>query len=155
MQFPSHNNVNNENIIPESTHLLAKQQTKPVKNYWKYLKTIQYSNSSISIKTSLCSWYSGTHFAIMMMQNLQLPKNQEKKPKKSSLDVIVSWSKYYSAHSTNISLLEINAALTIISVHTLTTQYYCIKIIKCVDHYVNLGETPADICDQLASVCFS
>ena len=50
---------------------------------------------------------------------------------KIDIDNIISWSKYYSDNTPNVSLKGINAALPIIPkpVHTLPTQDHCMEII--------------------------
>ena len=44
----------------------------------------------------------------------------------------------------------LNAVLPIIpkTVHTLATQYHCMKIIKGTVNFFNPGQTPIDTCDQ-------
>ena len=68
----------------------------------------------------------------------------------SDIDNIKSWSKYHSDNASNISVKGKNVVLPIIpkAVHTLSTQYHCMEIIKKTINYLNPGQTPVDICDQ-------
>ena len=68
----------------------------------------------------------------------------------SDIDNIKHWSKYHSGNASNISVKGINAALliTLKTVHTLSTQYHCMVIIKKTINYLNPGQTPVDVCDQ-------
>ena len=55
----------------------------------------------------------------------------------SDIDNIKSWSNYHSDNASNISVKGINAVLPIIPkpVHTPSTQYHCMEIIKKTINY--------------------
>ena len=70
--------------------------------------------------------------------------------KKKDIDNIISWSKYHSDNIPNVFLKGINAVLSIVPkpVHTLSTQYHCMEIIKQTIAYLNPGQTPVVVCNQ-------
>ena len=60
-------------------------------------------------------------------------------------------AKYHSdGNMAAMSLAGLKAFLSIVpkKVHTLATQFYCVKIIKQSVRFLNPGETPIDSCDQ-------
>ena len=68
-------------------------------------------------------------------------------------DCFVTWAKYHADRNLEVMPLPgLNAVLPIIpiKVHTLATQYYCMKIIKRAANFLNPGQTPIDTCDKLA-----
>ena len=154
MQFPSHDNVGNENVKLESTHLLAKQQYKTSKNALKIPEnytTIRPFNVrktplfAPKIKVDISQYFDNGEFL-----DFEKSKDKESLQKIANIENIICWLKYHSENSTNNSLPGINAVLPIIPkpVHTLATQYHCMEIIKRTVSYLNPGQTLVDVCDR-------
>ena len=62
-----------------------------------------------------------------------------------------SWAKHHSEkHNFTVNVPGINVLLPLIPqpVHTIQTQYHCMKIIKKMSNFLNPAQTPVDCCDQ-------
>lgn len=154
IQFPSSDNEGNENIIPESTYLLAKQENKTSKKVLKIpenyttVKPLNIRKTPLlapNIKVVISQYFDRGEFLV-----LEKSKDIEWLRKIGNIENIISWSKSHSENSANTTVKGINAILPIIPkpVHTLATQYHCMKIIKQTVNYLNPGQTPVDVCDQ-------
>ena len=115
MQFPSHDNVGNENIISESTHLLAKQQDKTSKKLRKIPEnytTVRPFNIrktplfAPKIKVDISQYFDDGEFLAF-----EKSKDIEWLQKIANIENIISLSKYHSENSMSTSLPGINAVL--------------------------------------------
>ena len=70
----------------------------------------------------------------------------------SSLQIeFTSWAKHHSEkHNFTVNVPGINVLLPLIPqpVHTIQTQYHCMKISKKTLNFLNPAQTPVDCCDQ-------
>ena len=107
-QLPSHDNVRNENIMPESTHLLAKQQDKTTKNVLKISEnytTVRPFNIrktplfALKIKADISQYFDNGEFLAF-----EKSKDIESLQKIANVKNIMSWLKYHSENSTNTLL---------------------------------------------------
>ena len=135
MQFPSAENLDNDNSLPERTQLIDDQTKKASK---KVLKVPESYKTVVSLSVRKAPLYALSVVVDISQYHDNGPfiaseklKGQSWLQKIADIDNIISWSKYHSDNTPNVSLNGINAVLPIIPkpVHTLSTQYHCMEII--------------------------
>ena len=133
IQFHSAENLGNDNSLPERTQLINGQTKKASKKAPESYKTVK----SLSIRKAPLYAPSVAVDISQYLDNGQSIaseklKDQSRLQKTADIDNIISWSKYHSDNTPNVSLKGINAVFPIIPkpVHTLSPQYHCMEIIK-------------------------
>ena len=154
MQFPVSDNLGNSITLQEcvqSTNEESKNNCKKVLKIPESYKTVKFLSVrktplyAQKISVDISEYCGDEQF--LASEKL---KEQSWLENISDIDKIKSWLKYHSDNASNVSVKVLNAVLSIIPkpVHTLSTQYHCMEIIKKTINHLNPGQTPVDVCVQ-------